>query len=305
MKGRVLIVEDNVYLAELTKDMLGEKYLVKNISTPEEVMSVVHRFKPDVIILDVFLPGKDGISILRDIKTEIVEDIPVIVISVLKDNAVKRNAEIFGAFAFLQKPFEIEDLIELIDEALRKEKGYLIKFKDTGQESENLGKDEIVDMISKKEILKDDLIWDKKKKWWIEFREHKDFFKFFNGKEERIKKKILIVEDETPLREFLSDHFQEKGFDVIKTDNGKDAIYLARRDIPDLIILDIWLPVMDGWTVCKKVKKDERLKSIPVIMVTADIRPQHNLLGISLGAVEYVTKPFSLEDLEMKVEKYL
>jgi len=182
-------------------------------------------------------------------------------------------------------------------------KGYLVKFKMTGEERENVSKGEIIEMIIKKELLYDDLIWDKEKNWWIKFAEHSEFSKYF--KEIKGKRKILVIEDEDALREFISDYFIEKNIDVVTAKNGKEGIYTARKELPDLIVLDIILPELSGWDVCKEIKKDERLKKIPVIMLTANSHPEHNLLGKSLGAVEYITKPFSIEELDEVVSKYL
>lgn len=118
-------------------------------------------------------------------------------------------------------------------------------------------------------------------------------------------KRILIVDDEPDLVETLRFPLEMEGYQVLVADNGEMGLNLARKERPDLIILDLMLPKLDGYKVCRLLKFDERFKEIPVLMVTAKTQEKDRLLGKETGADEYVTKPFDIEQLLEKVKAYL
>lgn len=103
-------------------------------------------------------------------------------------------------------------------------------------------------------------------------------------------KTVLLVEDERRLREIVSDYFRNEGFEVIEAEDGKKALELFAEHEIDLIMLDIMLPEIDGWSVCRRIRKES---AVPIIMLTARSDEDDTLLGFELGADEYVTKPFS------------
>jgi two-component system alkaline phosphatase synthesis response regulator PhoP len=118
-------------------------------------------------------------------------------------------------------------------------------------------------------------------------------------------KRILIVDDEPDLVETLRFPLEMEGYQVLVADNGEMGLNLARKERPDLIILDLMLPKLDGYKVCRLLKFDERFKEIPVLMVTAKTQEKDRLLGKETGADEYITKPFDIEKLLEKVKAYL
>ncbi|MCT4619287.1 MAG: response regulator transcription factor [Marinisporobacter sp.] len=103
-------------------------------------------------------------------------------------------------------------------------------------------------------------------------------------------KNILIVEDEERMREIISDYFKANGFSVYEAFDGHEALELFSIHPIDLIILDIMMPTLDGWSVCRRIRKNS---SVPIIMLTARSDEDDKLMGFELGADEYVTKPFS------------
>ncbi|GGE62514.1 response regulator transcription factor [Priestia taiwanensis] len=105
-----------------------------------------------------------------------------------------------------------------------------------------------------------------------------------------MKRNILIVEDEQKLRDITVDYFTNEGFNVFEAENGQKAIDIFREEEIHLIILDIMLPELDGWSVCRRIRK---ISDVPIIMLTARSDEDDKLLGFELGADEYVTKPFS------------
>ncbi len=99
--------------------------------------------------------------------------------------------------------------------------------------------------------------------------------------------------------------FERRGFDVEFTDSGSNAMALLEHFKPDVIILDIWMPGMDGFEVCKKIKKDGQLKDIPIIFLSALPTSQHQERALSVGACAYIEKPFSSKELIDKVENVI
>jgi two-component system alkaline phosphatase synthesis response regulator PhoP len=118
-------------------------------------------------------------------------------------------------------------------------------------------------------------------------------------------RKILVVDDEVDLVETLRFPLEMEGFDVLVSYNGEDALNQARKESPDLILLDIMLPKLDGYKVCRLLKFDEKYKHIPILMLTAKTQEKDRLTGIETGADEYITKPFDIDELIKKVKAYL
>jgi two-component system, OmpR family, alkaline phosphatase synthesis response regulator PhoP len=118
-------------------------------------------------------------------------------------------------------------------------------------------------------------------------------------------KKILLVDDEVDLVETIRFSLENEGFTVLVSYNGEDALNQARKENPDLILLDLMLPKLDGYKVCRLLKFDERYKHIPILMLTAKTQEKDKLLGKETGANEYITKPFDIDKLMEKVKSYL
>jgi DNA-binding response OmpR family regulator len=118
-------------------------------------------------------------------------------------------------------------------------------------------------------------------------------------------RKILVVDDEVDLVETVRFPLEMEGFNVLVSYNGEDALNQARKENPDLIILDLMLPKLDGYKVCRLLKFDERYKHIPILMLTAKTQEKDKILGKETGADEYITKPFDMNYLMEKVKNYL
>lgn len=120
-----------------------------------------------------------------------------------------------------------------------------------------------------------------------------------------MKTKILIVDDEPDALEVLGFKLREAGYTPILAKDGTRAIAIAREKHPDLIVLDLMLPEVDGLEVCKILRRDPSTASIPVIMLTARAAEMDRVLGLELGADDYVTKPFSPRELVIRIRKQL
>ena len=106
------------------------------------------------------------------------------------------------------------------------------------------------------------------------------------------KKKILVIEDDEDIQELLKYNLTKEGYQYLGTTSGSKGLQQAKLKQPDLIILDIMLPDLDGLEVCKKLKKEEKTENIPVIMLTAKSEEMDIVMGLELGAEDYITKPF-------------
>jgi two-component system alkaline phosphatase synthesis response regulator PhoP len=120
-----------------------------------------------------------------------------------------------------------------------------------------------------------------------------------------LRKNILIVEDEKDIIEVLRYYLEKDNFRVHVVQDGFGAIEAAARLIPNLILLDLMLPGLDGIEVCKRLKSDERLRDIPIIMVTAKAEEADKIRGLEIGADDYVTKPFSAKELVARVKAHI
>ena len=119
------------------------------------------------------------------------------------------------------------------------------------------------------------------------------------------KKRILIVDDERDFTDTLSMRLEAKGLDIIKAYTGPEGLEKAHSQSPDLIILDIMLPEMDGYDVCRKLKIDEKYKGIPIILLTAKFQPNDVEFGKEMGADAYLTKPLDLDVLLNLINTFL
>jgi DNA-binding response OmpR family regulator len=119
------------------------------------------------------------------------------------------------------------------------------------------------------------------------------------------KNRILIVDDEPDIVEALQTRLEQERFECLTAYDGNGGLELARAQKPDLIILDIMLPNLDGYKVCRLLKFQKEFKRIPIIMLTARDRAEDRLLGEQTGVDYYMTKPFSMDKLVTKIKQFL
>lgn len=120
-----------------------------------------------------------------------------------------------------------------------------------------------------------------------------------------MKPKVLVVDDEPDALELIAFNLKGAGLDVITAADGGEALKKAAQLSPDLIVLDVMLPEVDGLEVCKVLRRDKKTSSIPILMLTAKAAEVDRVLGLELGADDYVTKPFSPRELVLRVKRLL
>jgi phosphate regulon transcriptional regulator PhoB len=113
--------------------------------------------------------------------------------------------------------------------------------------------------------------------------------------------RVLVVEDEPDVAEMIRYNLAREGYDVRVASNGADALRQIKETKPDVVLLDIMVPQLNGWEICRRLKQDRETKAIPVIMVTGRVEEGDKVLGFELGADDYVTKPFSPRELVARV----
>lgn len=122
---------------------------------------------------------------------------------------------------------------------------------------------------------------------------------------ENNKNKILIVDDEPDIVETLQFLVESEGFESIIAMDGEEALKKAREESPSLVILDVMLPKINGYKVCRLLKFDNKYKHIPILMLTARSQEEDKAIGEETGADEYITKPFEIDTLVEKIHFYL
>jgi DNA-binding response OmpR family regulator len=115
-------------------------------------------------------------------------------------------------------------------------------------------------------------------------------------------KKILVVDDKSELRTLLKSYLRQEGFDIFTAENGREALFIARQEKPDLIILDLMMPEMSGYEFMRAYAREA---DTPIIILTARLEENDRVLGLELGADDYVTKPFSMRELAARVRAVL
>ena len=117
--------------------------------------------------------------------------------------------------------------------------------------------------------------------------------------------KILVVDDEDNILELLKFNLENNSYKVVTASNGDEALKLARSEEPNLILLDLMLPGLDGYELCKEIRRDVNLSHTPIIMITAKSEELDKILGLELGADDYITKPFSIREMLARVKAVL
>ena len=122
-----------------------------------------------------------------------------------------------------------------------------------------------------------------------------------------MQEKVLIVEDETDMADLLKYNLTEKGYHPVLSSNGREALEIIEKEVPDLVLLDLMMEQVDGWEVCSSIRShtNETIKRLPIIMLTALSEAEEKIIGLRLGADDYVTKPFNMDELILRIQKQI
>lgn len=117
--------------------------------------------------------------------------------------------------------------------------------------------------------------------------------------------RILVVDDDKQIVRLVQSYLERAGFQVLTAHDGETALHTIRRERPDLVVLDLMLPDRDGWEITRLVRQDERLAGLPIIMLTARVEDTDKIVGLEVGADDYITKPFNPQEVVARVRAVL
>ena len=194
---------------------------------------------------------------------------------------------------------EVAEVFEKSIESIRKYKNYgILKVADKVGNKDLFDRD---DVVAKKQVVKD-----------MQLRQGLSLSQIADQLESMIleasagPEKILIVEDEEATRETWTEFFENAGYGVLQAGDGQTALELARTEHPSIVLLDLRLPVLDGYQVCQRLKSDPTTSQIPIIMITAFLTGADDTVrGIEYGADDYLNKPVDLDVLAARVKMVL
>ncbi|HOP64335.1 MAG TPA: response regulator [Spirochaetota bacterium] len=246
--ANVMIVDDSKLVRRKLTDIItsaGHK-IVAECERGDEALKAYLTFRPDLVTMDIHMPGMNGIQAMEQIK-EADSNARVLIISAASQEITILEGIHKGAAGFMVKPFTNERVLNTVNRLL-------------------------APVPKKPEPKKEN-------------RALKDL-----AFDEDINGLILIIDDSKMVLKITSDTLKKDEHNIITANNGKDGIELARTGTPDLIILDIEMPDMDGYDVLKELKKDEITKNIPVIMHSSKTKKDDILLAMKLGVIDYIAK---------------
>lgn len=272
----LLLVDDRPENLDLLIGFL-EKYNLNIIvaTSGEQGLERLQHTRPDIILLDIMMPGIDGYEVCRRLKeSDELSQIPIILMSALDDPVDKVKGLELGAVDYITKPYKVEEVFariknQLYIQDLRKQ----LKAAKKPQGEHALGQAE-------RSIRNEGLGL---------------------GETDIKSRKVLFVEDAPEDRRLLKDFLDNYYYNIIFAKNGKEAFERLKEVKPDIILLDIRLPDIDGFEVCRRLKKSDDYRNIPVIFITALDETADTVKGFELGAVDYITKPYNSEEVLARI----
>jgi DNA-binding response OmpR family regulator/signal transduction histidine kinase len=274
--ARIMIVDDESANLEVLSLKLQGRYEVVATSSGQEALDEIARGEvPDLILADIMMPGLSGYDLCARLRAdERTLDVPLIFLTAKTNNEDLVYGLSLGADDYLSKPIDSDQLVARIDGLLAKR----------ARRPGRVGAD-VVGVAAGQRFEAP--------------RNAEDVI--FSTRGER----ILIVDDEPVDLEVLGTRLTGKGYRVERAESARDALRLIEREQPDLIISDIMMPEMSGYELCKLVRSNPKTRMIPLIFLTAKVQQEDLLFGLSIGADDYLTKPFPTEELFARVRTLL
>ncbi len=267
---KILVIEDEKTLLDiLQKKLTQEGYEVAIVEDGEEGMKKMRQVKPDLVLLDMMMPKKDGYEVLTDMsQDEKLKTIPVIIISNSGQPVEIDRALALGAKDYLIKAdFGIDEVIEKVKKLFGESETGAVRNKEAVYKKN--------DKLKEKKVIP-------------------------SGE------KILIVEDDHFLRELISKKMEKEGFEVTEASDGEEAFRKIEKNRPSLILLDLILPGIHGFEILRKIKEENSTKGIPVIILTNLGQRDEVEQGINLGAEDFLVKAHhTIDEIIDKVRKVL
>ncbi len=268
-QNRILIVDDEPLNVKLLAAMLPpDQYETIKAYDGREALKKIVNEAPDLILLDIMMPGLDGYEVTKTVKNDPeTRDIPIILVTALDGTDNKIKGLEAGADEFLNKPVSKTELIARVNSLLRLKK-YQDQLK-THMQSKN----QVATPPSHRSI-----------------------------EEEINLPSILIVEDNDKDAKLIQNYLRGEAYIIKQAKDGEEAISRARQENIDLILLDILLPGMNGFEVCRRLKVMDQTKDIQVVAITSLNDMESKVKGIDLGADDYLVKPINMHELRVRLK---
>ena len=286
-KNSILIVDDESTSIIALTNILSAEYTVRAASNGQDALKTAKKYQPDIILLDVVMPEMDGYAVIAELKASAkTRDIPVIFLTAMTSHEDEAKGFELGAVDYLFKPFSPNLLLNRIELHLRLMhcESVLEKMTTGTARTPCKLKNAVSEMVSEPCTCPACIT-----------KRYTDGMK---------KNNVLIVDDDSSniiaLTNILKPYYR-----VRAATNGRDAVKTAEQSLPDLILLDIVMPNMDGYAVIAKLKNSDKTRHIPVIFLTAMTNPENEIRGFKLGAADYIFKPSSPELILKCVELHL
>jgi two-component system cell cycle response regulator len=257
----VLVVEDNALNMKLVRQLITiAKYKVLEASNAEDGIKLARTHRPDLIMIDIQLPGMDGLTAAKIMKDDPASrDIPVVALTAHAMQGDEIKAKAAGCDDYLSKPIDTKVFFKTLEKFL------VVRGEDSSADD-----DEVVAINPEKGAPT-----------------------------------ILVVDDEALNVKLLSARLGTFGYHIMKAYSGFEALEIVEARGPDLILLDIMMPGMDGYEVLGKLKENDRTKFIPVVLITALDGKDEKTRGLEAGADEFLNKPVNATELETRVRSLL
>jgi len=282
---KILIVEDDMELVQgLSIRLRANGYTVFIATDGITAMRVAQKESPDLILLDIGLPAGDGFTVMDRLKSIArLSIVPVVVLTGRDPQGNQQRATDSGAMAFLQKPVDNDVLLRTIRGVLR-ENGVPVQEKN-GNQTVKEGAGNVV----RKNLVVEDALE----------------LEMDTGAQAILTtvKKILIVEDDLELLRGLSRRLKANGYNTVVATDGITAVSVALKELPDVILLDIGLPAGDGFTVMERLKSHDKLRRVPIIVITARDPLTTRNRALSAGAQAFLLKPVENDILVAAIQK--
>jgi DNA-binding response OmpR family regulator len=282
---KILIVEDDMELVQgLSIRLRANGYTVFIATDGITAMRVAQKESPDLILLDIGLPAGDGFTVMDRLKSIArLSIVPVVVLTGRDPQGNQQRATDSGAMAFLQKPVDNDVLLRTIRGVLR-ENGVPVQEKNGNQTA----KEGAGNVVRKSLVVEDALE-----------------IEADTGPQGILTtvKKILIVEDDLELLRGLSRRLKANGYNTVVATDGITAVSVALKELPDVILLDIGLPAGDGFTVMERLKSHDKLRRVPIIVITARDPLTTRNRALSAGAQAFLLKPVENDILVAAIQK--
>jgi PAS domain S-box-containing protein len=298
-KDKILIVDDQPEEIWPLSRHLQPGFDVLCVSTGREALEIAFsENRPDLILLDIMMPDMNGYEVCKKLKTdEGAREIPIIFLTGKTDDPEQVRGLDLGAQDYVTKPFSLPVVVARIKSVLNlkreMDRRLLLKahLETLNRQLEHQVRQKQRELETAREALRQ-----YEDKWSRLFTE--------KGATEA-SKRILVVDDNPDNVHLLANSLQSQ-YEVLCTTRAKEALEIAfSDDRPDLILLDVMMPDMDGFEVCSRLKADAETWSIPVIFITALGQEVDETRGLNLGAVDFITKPFSIPVAKARIEAHL